>query len=427
MQCPITTSAAREHVTLQDLPTTTVTPTSPPPDGGLAAWTQVLASHLCVFNSFGYINSFGIFQSYYTTTLSLSPSTISWIGSLQILLVYAGGTISGRALDAGYYRLVLAVGLALEIVGVFTTSVCKTYWQLLLAQGICQGLGMGCIFCPAVANTATYFQRKRTVAISSVACGGATGGMVFPAIAQSLLDRVGFAWTVRVMGFVVLFNAVVILSLARSRLPPRKTGPLFEWRAFTEPPYALYAVSMFFAFWGVWIAFFYIRPFAVNILNVSNTTSFDLILILNGVGVPGRLLPAIIADRYLGPVNVFIPVMFLAGVCLFCWAAVTSLPGVTAFAVFYGFFGAGCQSLLQAALASLNTDMKKAGTRIGMGFGVVGVASLTGSPIGGALIEEDGNRYLYAQMFAGATMIVGSAVLVAARVSRTGWRLRQRM
>lgn len=33
--------------------------------------------------------------------------------------------------------------------------------------------------------------------------------------------------------------------------------------------------------------------------NVSN-----LILIINGVGIPGRLVPALIADKYLGPVNV---------------------------------------------------------------------------------------------------------------------------
>lgn len=145
------------------------------------------------------------------------------------------------------------------------------------------------------------------------------------------------------------------------------------------------------------------------------------------MGVPGRLLPALIADRFFGPVNVFIPVIFLAGVCLFCWAAVASSAGMIAFVVFYGFFGAGTQSLLQAALASLNTDPKKAGVRIGMGFSVVGLASLTGSPIGGALLEQKDGEYLYAQIFAGGTMIIGSLVLVAARISKTGFVLRARM
>lgn len=30
----------------------------------------------------GYINSFGLFQTYYASTLDLPPSTISWIGSV---------------------------------------------------------------------------------------------------------------------------------------------------------------------------------------------------------------------------------------------------------------------------------------------------------------------------------------------------------
>lgn len=34
----------------------------PPPDGGLKAWTQALMGHLVVFNTWGYINSFGVFQ-----------------------------------------------------------------------------------------------------------------------------------------------------------------------------------------------------------------------------------------------------------------------------------------------------------------------------------------------------------------------------
>jgi len=43
--------------------TSTLDP-GPPPDGGFDAWTQALLSHLIVFNTWGYINSFGVFQTY---------------------------------------------------------------------------------------------------------------------------------------------------------------------------------------------------------------------------------------------------------------------------------------------------------------------------------------------------------------------------
>ncbi len=44
----------------------------------------------------------GTFQSYYETTLlpSSSSSSISLIGSLQIFLLYFGGTFAGRIFDA---------------------------------------------------------------------------------------------------------------------------------------------------------------------------------------------------------------------------------------------------------------------------------------------------------------------------------------
>lgn len=229
-----------------------------PPDGGLQAWTQVLMGHLVVFNSWGYLTSFGLFQSYYATTLDTTPSAISWIGSIQIFLVYLIGTFSGRALDAGYFRAILVCGFSLQVLAVFMTSISNQYWQLFLAQGICKGLGDGLLFCPTVSLVATYFSKNRVFAMAFTASGGATGGIVFPLIAQQLQSKVRFGWTVRVMAFVILFNSVVALSIARVRLPPRRTGPLVEWSAFNELPYTLYCVGMFLNLWAVYFAYFYV-------------------------------------------------------------------------------------------------------------------------------------------------------------------------
>lgn len=215
--------------------------------------------HLVLINGWGYLTSFGLFQSYYMTSLNATPSAISWIGSVQIFLVYLIGTFSGRALDAGYYRSVMVCGSFLQVLGVFMTSISTEYWQLFLAQGICKGLGDGLVFCPTVSLVATYFSKKRALAMACTATGGATGGIIFPLIAQQLLPRVGFGWTVRTMGFIILFNAAVIVSVARVRLPPRKTGPLFEASAFKELPYTLFCVGMFLNLWAVYFAYFYVR------------------------------------------------------------------------------------------------------------------------------------------------------------------------
>lgn len=219
---------------LMQLPETTSQDPSAPPNGGLIAWVQVLAGHLVVFNTWGYANSFGIFQAYYEPLLSLPPFTISWIGSIQVFLTFLIGTLSGRAFDAGYYKLILCTGCIMQLLGVAMTSLCSSYWQFLLAHGLCQGLGNGLVFAPTIALVSTYFTTKRTIAISTAASGAATRGIIFPLLAQQLLPRIGFPWMVRVLGLVMLVNVVVILAVTRTRLPPRKAGPLVDLAAFKE-------------------------------------------------------------------------------------------------------------------------------------------------------------------------------------------------
>ena len=144
---------------------------------------------------------------------------------------------------------------------------------------------------------------------------------------------------------------------------------------------------------------------------------------MNAVGLMGRIAPAIAADRHFGPLNTIIPFVFIAGLLLYCWSGVSSQAGLIAFAVVYGLFAAGIQSLFPATLSSLTTDLKKMGVRIGMVFTVISFACLTGPPLAGILIQKDNGGYLYAQMFAGTVMFVGCITLVAARMSKTGLHL----
>jgi MFS family permease len=400
----------------------------PPPDGGLVAWTQVLMSHLINFNAFGYMLSFGIFQGYYTDAAGYSPSDVSWVGTIGLFLAYFISGFSGHALDAGHYRTILVCGLTLQLIGVFTTSVSTAYWQLFLSQGICSGIGNGLLFCPAVALVSTYFsRRRRAAAVSLVACGGGTGGMVFPAIAQSLLPKIGFAWTVRAMGFVMLFNAVFVLLFSRTRLPPRKSGPLIDWDSLRESSYVSFCVGVFFVFWGLFFAYYYIRPFSRGTLHASDYASFNLLLILNGMGVPGRFMPALLSDRCLGPLNTIIPLAISCGVLTYFWVAVRSVTGLYAWDAVYGFLGGGVQSLVLAASSSFTPDLEKNGGRMGIVLTIASFGCLSGPPIGGRIIQHRDGDYLLAQVFAGTAIVFGSLLLLYARLSQTGLHLRRRV
>ncbi|KAI8259523.1 hypothetical protein K4K58_002581 [Colletotrichum sp. SAR11_239] len=228
----------------------------PPPDGGLQAWTQALMAHLVVVNTWGTINSFGIFQTFYRDYLSRPASDISWIGSMQVFFLFVAGVFTGRLTDAGYFRTVFGIGSALVVLGSLTASFATEYWQLFLSQGLCIGLGMGGLFCPVMAVLSTYFKRRRNLAIGIAISGSATGGMIYPVMARQLLPKIGFGWTMRVMALVQLVTLLVANIFMRSRLRPRRAGSLVELSAFKEKPYLLFTIGMFFNFWGVYFAFY---------------------------------------------------------------------------------------------------------------------------------------------------------------------------
>ncbi|EFR00598.1 hypothetical protein MGYG_03603 [Nannizzia gypsea CBS 118893] len=392
----------------------------PPPDGGTLAWTQVLVGHLIIMNTWGFINSFGLFQTYYADFLGRSPSDIAWIGSIQVFIVFFIGTFAGRLTDAGYFHLVFLIGTMLSILGIFMASLSTQYWQLFLAQGICCGLGNGCLFCPALSVTSTYFSKRKMLAVGICACGSATGGLIFTAIFQQLIPKLGYGWTMRVFGFVTTACLTICNILARPRVPPRKTGPLLELAAFTEMSYTLFAIGIFLTFWGVYFAFYYLSSFGVAIINIPQTESFNLFLILNGVGIIGRTAPAYVADHYTGPMNILILVTIASIICAYAMIGVTSREGLYAWAVVYGILGNALQAMFPATLSSLTTDLQKAGIRMGMIFTIVSFAVLTGPPIAGLLITKDNGRYVYAQAFAASSMLVGLLLLCGARFVVTG-------
>lgn len=85
------------------------------------------------------------------------------------------GALTGPIYDAGYFRALLAVGSFGVVFGFMMLSLAKTYWQVILAQGICVGLGAGCLFVPSVAILSTYFSTRIATAMGIAASGSSLG------------------------------------------------------------------------------------------------------------------------------------------------------------------------------------------------------------------------------------------------------------
>jgi len=212
------------------------------PNGGVKAWLQVLGSFFLFFNTWGIINAFGTYQTYYEGGIlsSSTPSDISWIGSMQAFLLMMVGAVTGPVYDAGYVHHLLIGGSLLAVLGQMMLSLCTEYWQVFLAQAICTGIGCGCLFVPGVAILSTYFSTKIATASGIAAAGSSLGGVLYPIIFHRLQPTIGFPWATRVLGFIMLGTLTISNCLMRVRVLPAGRRKFVDLTAFKEAPYVLY-------------------------------------------------------------------------------------------------------------------------------------------------------------------------------------------
>lgn len=396
---------------------------SPPPNGGRVAWTQVLCGFLLFFNTFGILTSFGVFQTYYessSSTFRQSHSDISWIGSIQAFLLQFSGFIAGPIYDRGYIRWLLAFGSFGVVFGHMMLSISSSYWQVLLSQGFCVGLGMGCLYVPSISILPTYFSTRLGLAIGLASAGSAVGGVIYPIVMQRLLEQVGFGWAVRVVGFIALMTLSVPLALMKMRFKPAKTRAMIDWTTFTDPAFMWFAVATAIGFMGLCAFQIFFAFYAVE-QNITTTNfSFSLVSIYNGMSAIGRIIPNAISDK-VGQFNILTPAVLIAGAIYVSTIAVHSQGSMIAVTCLAGFFLGILTALPPVCFAILTKDKSRLGTRIGTGFAIIAFGVLASGPVAGAILQRSQPldwSGLYA--FTGVSMLISGSMYGALRVKRSG-------
>jgi MFS family permease len=377
------------------------------------------------FNTWGMLNTFGVFQTYYESgaLFSRSSSDISWIGSIQATMLLLVGFVTGPIYDRGYLRALLIAGSLGIVFGTMMLSLCKEYWQVLLAQGFTVGIGAGCLFVPCVSLLPTYFSTKLGAALGLAVSGSSLGGVIYPIVLNRLLDPLGFGWSVRVIGFIALGTLLLPIAIMKQRVKPPKARALIDWSAFTDIPYMTFVLGGLIAFMGLFTLFFYISYVGSARHLVSNDMAFYLVPILNAASCFGRTIPNAMADK-LGPFNLITPCCAMVGVCILCLITVTSEAGLIVIAIFSGFFSGALIGLPPLCFVALTEDKSKIGTRIGMGFGMMAFGVLAGGPGAGDILGGAGDMHWDGLwVFGGVTTLVAAGVFFMLRVVRGGFKV----
>ncbi|KAF2230512.1 MFS general substrate transporter [Viridothelium virens] len=391
-------------------------------DGGLFAWLQCAGAFLMFFNSWGLVNSFGAFQTFYEQNLLTrqSPSQIAWIGSLQAFLFIIGGTVAGPLYDHGRLQTLVRSGSFLVVFGMMMTSLGTKYWHLILAQGLTVGIGSAALFVPSIALLPPYFIKRRALATGTAVTGSNLGGVVYAIMFSKLQPRIGFPWTTRVMGFVMLATLSLPLTSLRMRFKPATARKVFDPKPWTELPFAIFAFACFVGFSGLYVPYFYIESFVLQKNIFSVRVAFYVVPILNAGAFIGRLLLSFLAD-YAGPVNILLISAFACAVLGYVWAAITSPAAIIVFAILFGAFSGTYISVALTTIAVwLCPEISALGLRIGMMCIPCAAGLLIGSPVGGVIAKND---WLGVQMFTGSTLLASTIAVAAVRTMKSGWSI----
>lgn len=394
----------------------------PPPNGGLAAWLQVAAGFMIFFNTWGITNTFAVFQTYYESgdLFTASSSDISWIGSVQSFLLQLFGLIAGPIYDRGYLRLLLLTGSFLVVFGYMMLSLCTSYWQALLAQGFCVGIGGGLLFTPTVSLLPTWFTTHTGLAIGIAASGSSLGGIIYPIVLYRLIPQIGFPWAVRTMAFIALATFIAPVAAMRMRVHPPKPRAILDRSAFRDMPFMLFTLAVLIVFIGNSVLIFYISFYPSNRGFTDTSLSFYMVAIFNAGSCLGRIAPNALSDR-IGVFNTFAPVTLVLGLTMFCMLAVHNSAGMIIEAIVTGFFSGVIVALPPVCFAVLTKDKSVIGTRIGQGFAIGGLGLLIGGPTAGAILgKHDPLNWTGLWVYGGVAVVVAGCILGVVRVMRTG-------
>jgi MFS family permease len=289
----------------------------------------------------------------------------------------------------------------------------------MLVQGVLMGIIMGFIQIPAFAAVSQYFDKKRAAALGVAVSGSSIGGIVIPIALSNMLNgsSLGFGWSVRVIGFLIIpFIAFACLTI-KARLPSRTTT-FWIPGAYKEVRFILLILSMFFMFLGMFTPLFFIPTYAVR-RGMNPTLTGYLLAIINAASTFGRIIPGVLADKY-GRLNMFALGGLVTGIAIFCMNSATTNASLIVYSIVFGFASGTIISGASAVISLCPKDPRDIGTYMGMGMAVSGLGLLIGPPVNGAFIARYGG-FLEVSMFSGTMCVFGGCIaLVAKAVTSEG-------
>ncbi|KAF2085415.1 MFS general substrate transporter [Saccharata proteae CBS 121410] len=417
------------------------------------AWTSLAGCFFLMFNSWGLVNAYGTFASYYKDTLLPDEDALMYnlFGATQCFVVLTLSIVVGRLLDAGYYRYIICTGAVTVTLSFFLLSVVSgkggygdgTAGLIWLTHGFLAGLGMACFFVSSSQIAATWFKAKKSLAIGIVASGASISGLVYPIMLRFLITSLGFPNAVRcvagLIGLTALFSCIFATPNPAHVVRKPKTwfdhAVWFDYTAFKYKPFVFQTAAISFLFLGFYAVFFNLEEWSAKSgfgykEGISRTSASDpnnsdedltagiatywLLALMNGVSTLGRIGSAYLSDHF-GALQIHTIVTSVSSLLLLIlWTLTPNLASCIAFVVLFGIFSGSVIGLPPASMAYIlgpePSRQAKLGQWTGMMYFFAGVPSMAGPLVAGHLITEY-KTYLTVQLWSGACLVCSATCM----------------
>ncbi|KAF2099591.1 putative monocarboxylate transporter [Rhizodiscina lignyota] len=384
------------------------------PEGGYG-WVVLFGCGVITFWFVGTTYCWGVIQGALVKEGLASPSTLAFVGSLTVAFIAILAIPSARVVRALGARntglLAISCLAAGELLSGFTT---KSVGGLFVTAGIVMGVGVSMAYMVVSATPAQYFSRRRGLANGIVfACGG-IGGAVISFAMDGLLQKLGPAWTFRVIGFVTLATGLPAAWLVKERTPIRNRA-LIDRYLFRDIKFLVLFITGAIGTFPLFVPPFFLPLYSAS-LGMSASTGAGLVAGFNFSSAIGRIGFGFVSDM-IGPLNsLFIALLLSALSMLALWPVSSSLGPLIAFVIINGAANGGFFSLTPTVVASL---FGSARVSVAMGMIVTGWTGgyLLGAPIAGYILNAYGGQSAGFEAYRPAIYYAGSMALGAAALA----------
>lgn len=410
------------------------------PEGGRIAYITLFGCFTGLIGVLGLWNTTGAIESYIATHILIDESeiAISMIFSLFSFFVMFGSIFSGIIFDNYGGKELCYIGSIMVTSGLIATANCTKLYQFILSFGILVGLGCSLLTAPYVTSIGHFFNKKRGMALSFAMPGASLGGVIWPLVCRSLYVKVGFSWTIRILGFCIgtllLIAAICnndrhneILEIKKlnedenDHLSIReKIADLLDFKSFKDSTFMLLTAALFLNEFSTIMVSTYIPAYALS-KGFSESLSLIALTVYNASGIIGRFIPTILTDRY-GNFNLMILMSGIMSLSIWIlWLPFGSnLGAFLSFTVIFGFAVAGTFALTPLCTSAISNP-KDFGKRYGTAYFCIAFCNLISLPVGMALTETNAG-YDAMVAFCGVTCTLSTVLFIYTRYRVGGTR-----